>query len=109
MSEFRLKIKKQELRAAKAIGGTRNPCSGALFFAKGDATGKNYVAECKRTDKKSISIKAEVLDKITKEANLAGKLPLLFIELKVGSPFTSSGWVLIEENHFTDLIDGGAK
>ena len=109
MSKFRIKIKAQELRAAQSISGKTQPCSGALFFAKGDALGDNYLAECKRTDKKSISVKASVLAKITKEASMQGRLPLLFLELDMPDFMVSKSWVCMEESTFRDLTDRGKK
>lgn len=109
MSKFRLKIKKQETRASDSVSGKRHAASGALFFAKGDGSGENYVIECKRTDKKSISIKAEYLDKITKEAVSQGKLPLLFIELPTVGVFTAKDWVVMTMDHFKEITDNGKK
>ena len=45
MSKFRIKIKKQENLASESVGGKRQPCSGALRFAKGDGIGENYLVE----------------------------------------------------------------
>lgn len=109
MSKFRLKFKNQEKRAADSIGGNRQPGSGAFSFHKGDAIGENYLCECKRTDNKSISIKGEVLDKITKEAAGLGKIPILAIELQVGDPFTSKNWIVMEKSHFENITDGGKR
>ena len=62
----------------------------------------------KRTDKKSISVKASVLDKITREATHVGRLPLLFLELKTGV-WTSKNWVVVELSTFQNLSDNGKK
>lgn len=109
MSKFRNMIKKQENRAAESIGGKRHPCSGALFFAKGDASGENYTVECKRTDQKSIAIKADVLDKISREASSQGRMPLLFLEISSVAALTSKSWVLMEESQFQYLSENGKK
>jgi hypothetical protein len=104
-----LKIKKHEIRASESVGGKRHVGSGALFFAKGDGSGKNYTIECKRTDLKSISIKASYLDKITKEAAMQGKLPLLFLNISTVGVLTEKDWVLMELSKFKELTDCGNK
>jgi len=56
--------------------------SGALWFSKGDLQTKNYVVECKFTEKKGYRISAKLLKKLWDEALDANKLPLLVIGIK---------------------------
>lgn len=61
---------RQEKYVAKQLGGKVQPNSGATPFFKGDITvGKDWLIECKTqlTDKKSISIKKEWLEKLEEE------------------------------------------
>ncbi|MBF0554011.1 MAG: hypothetical protein HQK96_05560 [Nitrospirae bacterium] len=109
MNKLRIMVKKQEIRASALVGGKRHPASGALFFAKGDGSGKNYTIECKRTDKKSITIKAEYLDKITQEASSTGRMPLVHFELPTVGPLTSKDWILLEADLFERLSEGGER
>ena len=59
----------------------RIPRSGAGFY-KGDWKTDEYLIECKSTEKKSFRLTLEVIDKITKEAINASRLP--GIELLMG-------------------------
>lgn len=68
--------KRQEDKVAKAVGGKRQPNSGATTWQKGDVKNKNFLIECKTTTaehKKSFSIKEEWLEKIREEAFGMGK------------------------------------
>lgn len=82
------KPKKQERRVAKAIGGRRQPGSGAGVFAranKGDVhrADKRFpmLVECKRTSgKESLRLEALFLTKITHESIGKGAHPGLAIQ-----------------------------
>ncbi len=60
---------KQEKYVAKQLGGRVQPNSGATPFMKGDIVMDNWLLECKTqmTDKKSITIKKDWLDKLEEE------------------------------------------
>jgi hypothetical protein len=60
---------RQEKYVAKKLGGRVQPNSGATPFLKGDIVMDNWLLECKTqmTDKKSITIKKEWLDKLEEE------------------------------------------
>lgn len=60
---------KQEKYVAKKLGGKVQPNSGATPFMKGDIVMDNWLLECKTqmTDKKSMTIKKEWLDKLEEE------------------------------------------
>ena len=75
------KSRKQERRLAKEIGGHTTPASGAFWSRKGDVRSDRYLVEAKRTDKASISIKADVWDKIRREAIIDGRIPVLALQI----------------------------
>lgn len=60
---------KQEKIVAKSLKGKVQPNSGATPFAKGDVILDDWLIECKTqmTDKKTITIKKEWLDKLEEE------------------------------------------
>ena len=61
---------KQEKRTAKVLGGKVQAGSGCSAFVKGDVSTDKCLIECKTstTEKKSFSVKREVLDKIEEQA-----------------------------------------
>lgn len=88
---------KHEKRLAKAVGGQRNVASGAFWFRKGDVRSKDLLIEHKWTGKKSFSIKADVLEKITTEALLESRTPVL------GFSLNDSNYVILDENDFLTI------
>lgn len=106
----KVKPKAQERKVASVVGGRRQPGSGSHEFAKGDVrrdgdsllTDFPLLVECKRTSgKKSISVKAQWLAKITNEANEVHRHPALAIQFdkevmdelaKNGTP-TEADWI----------------
>jgi hypothetical protein len=85
----------QERRVGEAGGGRRVRGSGSKPHARGDAVWEQHgiLLEAKRTEKKSISVKGEVLDRITREAMATGKVPALAIEVK--TEFAVRDWVAL--------------
>lgn len=73
--------RKHEDRLAKKIGGSRNAASGAFWSRKGDVRSSDLLIEHKWTGKKQVTIKSEVLKKITKEAILDSRTPVLGLHL----------------------------
>lgn len=86
---------KHEKRLEKVAGGKRNAASGAFWNRKGDVRTDDLLIEHKWTGKKSVTIKAEVLEKITKEAILDSRTPVLGLHLD-GENYV----VLLEEDFF---------
>lgn len=68
-----------EKRLAKALGGTPVPASGAFWSMKGDVRSEKYLLEHKATAKDSFSITKTVWKKISLEAVLSSRIPLLGI------------------------------
>jgi hypothetical protein len=94
-SEGQKESLKHEKRLAKKIGGQRNAASGAFWSRKGDVRNDELLIEHKWTGKKSVTIKSEVLQKITKEAILDSRMPVLGLHLD-GENYV----VLLEEDFF---------
>lgn len=94
----------QEERVAGLANGRRVRGSGSKPHARGDARWDKYdiLLECKRTDKKSISITASMLDKITKEALANGKLPALAFEMR--TEFASRDWIALPAKNMENLV-----
>lgn len=101
----RAKSMKQENRVAKAVRGRRVKASGALPGSKGDVRSVELLGECKRTDKKSISITLEYLEKITKEAGFYNKIPCVAIEIESPPKFVNKDWVLLPAGFVTELLE----
>jgi len=86
---------KHEKRLEKLTGGVRSAASGAFWSRKGDVRTDDLLIEHKWTGKKSVTIKSEVLEKITKEAILDSRTPVLGLHLD-GENYV----VLLEEDFF---------
>jgi len=76
--------RKQEKKVAKALGGRRQPGSGAFGSLKGDVKreheGFPLLVECKRTGKLSLRLEVSHLTKITNEALASGRHPALAVQ-----------------------------
>jgi hypothetical protein len=96
-SEGQKQSLKHEKRLAKAVGGQRNVASGAFWFRKGDVRSQDLLIEHKWTGKKSFTIKSDVLEKITTEALLDSRTPVLGISLN------EVNYVVMDENDFLTM------
>lgn len=94
-SEGQKQSLKHEKRLEKIAGGKRSAASGAFWSRKGDVRSDDLLIEHKWTGKKSVTIKSEVLQKITKEAILDSRIPVLGLHLD-GENYV----VLLEEDFF---------
>jgi hypothetical protein len=94
-SEGQKQSLKHEKRLEKAVGGQRSAASGAFWSRKGDVRSDDLLIEHKWTGKKSVTIKSEVLKKITTEAILDSRTPVLGLHLD-GENYV----VLLEEDFF---------
>jgi hypothetical protein len=95
-SEGQKQSKKHEDRLAKAIGGSRVAASGAFWSRKGDVRSSDLLIEHKWTGKKQVTVKSDVLEKITKEAILDGRMPVL------GFHLNGKDYVMLDENDFLE-------
>jgi hypothetical protein len=96
-SEGQKQSLKHEKRLAKAIGGQRNVASGAFWFRKGDVRSQDLLIEHKWTGKKSFTLKSDILEKITTEALLDSRTPVLGISLN------DINYVVMDENDFLTM------
>lgn len=85
------------------IGGSRSAASGAFWSRKGDVRNDELLIEHKWTGKKQVTIKSDVLKKITKEAILDSRMPVLGLHLD-GENYV----VMVEEDFFElrNLVKG---
>ena len=95
---------KQENRIAKKLGGRRLPRSGGKYWSKydkstddGDLSTPEFHVEHKRTDKKSMSVKREWLEKVKEGARKFGKDPALVITFQEpNKPYSEDeDWILL--------------
>lgn len=96
-SEGQKQSLKHEKRLAKIVGGQRNVASGAFWFRKGDVRSQDLLIEHKWTGKKSFTLKSDVLEKITTEALLDSRTPVLGISLN------DVNYVVMDENDFLTM------
>lgn len=101
----RRKSMKQEDRVADAFGGYRQAGSGAVAGRRGDAKGVELLGECKRTEKKSISIKMDYLEKITQEAVSYNRIPAVAIEFEDTPKLVPRDWVLLPAGFVSQLLE----
>jgi hypothetical protein len=100
-----VKSRKQENNLAKKLGGKRQKASGAVTHHRGDVSTKELLFEAKRTDKDSMSLKKEWLEKITKEALVSNRIPALSIEFGEIEQLVENSWVAVPLRFFTELMD----
>ena len=102
-SEGQKQSQKHEKRIAKAIGGQVNAASGAFWSRKGDVRSQDLLVEHKWTGKKSKTITAAELEKITNEAIMDGRTPVFGIHLN------GEDYVILLETDFLELRDRLAR
>lgn len=90
-----------EERLAKKTGGRRVSASGAFWHAKGDVKTPTLLIEHKWTGKKQITIKSEYLEKISREAILDGRIPV------VGFHLNGRNYAIFEEDDALDMLGMG--
>ena len=80
-------------------GGQRHRGSGN-GARKGDGRTTNELFEFKRTDKTQITLHKRDLDKISAEASLTGRVPVVVLEIR------GKSYVVIEESDWIAYRDG---
>ena len=86
-----------ERKLAKRLGGRAQPASGALSGFKGDVRTRRFLIDSKETEGVSIRVTAEMLAKITREAEGEGRDPALM--LKIGG----KQWAVVPIEVFEDM------
>lgn len=94
-------INQREKRLAKSLGGKVQPASGALDSFKGDINVGEFLIDDKSTVKASQPVTKKMLQKITKEAREAGKLPVLSLSFD-GMGLAGDTWFLVPKHVFQD-------
>jgi len=99
---------------ADELGGRRHRGSGSSPWLKGDVSadplglGAEVLVECKATSAASMSVKAEWLAKVTKEAEeRAGRIPALairFERLEELAPGAERDWIAVPLSEFRRLL-----
>jgi hypothetical protein len=98
-TEGQKQSRKHEDRLAKKVNGSRTAASGAFWSRKGDVRSDDLLIEHKYTGKKQTTIKSDVLKKITGEAIMDGRMPVLGIHLD------GENYVILLEDDFLELRD----
>lgn len=96
--------KAQETKVAKALNGKVQPNSGATMFRKGDVNTDLFCIECKTavTEKQSMSIKKDWVEKLKEEAYGMGK-PYWSIVFNFGGLRNNENYYIIDEQLFKQL------
>jgi len=92
--------RKKEKDDEKTFNGQRMPRSGGLWSSPGDVKAKDFLFECKQTQKKSYSLNQEKLKKLNHEAILSSKRPALSLILGDKSEF-----IVLRKDDFLELIN----
>lgn len=102
-------VRNQEEKAAELVGGKRHAGSGSQKFRKSDASSSEYQVECKQTEKESLSLKLEWLEKIAQEAEGRGREPLLHVRFLSAEEHVGRDWVMMRASEFERLMqdEGG--
>jgi hypothetical protein len=98
-SEGQKQSQKHEKRLAKLVDGSVNAASGAFWSRKGDIRSKDLLIEHKWTGKKQVTIKSDVLKKITREAILDNRIPVLGLHLD------GENYVVLLEDDYLEMRD----
>jgi len=97
---------RHEKSLAQAVKGHKQPASGAFPGAKGDVKRDDFLFEAKATEKKSMSIKREWLEKIDKQATGQRRLPALEISFSEMAFGVEAEWIMIPRSVWIRLVDG---
>ena len=96
------KSDRHEKKAAKKIRGRQTPASGAMAFNKADVYSDLVRMECKTTEKRSYSIKKELLLKVAGETE-HGKMPVFNVRFEEESG--NLNYYIIDEGFFLELLE----
>lgn len=92
---------KKEFSDAKEFGGKQTPCSGGLWFAKGDVKTEQFLIDSKTSTKGSFSIPEKMWKKIAREALLSRRIPMLSVKYGVDNTEV----VVLDKYDFINLIE----
>lgn len=103
----------QENRVAKKLGGFRKVRSGAHRASgiydrgngyAGDVSIGRFEVECKITEKRSMSLKAEWLERMAIGAKPKNRSPAIQVTFKNLDSICEKDWIMIELSVFRELI-----
>lgn len=99
--------RKAEKRTLESYGATPVPNSGAAN-AKGDGALPGFLMEIKSTQRESLTLKRDALNKIEGEAHAEGVEPCLAIVFTYGNgePRRGGSWVCIPQDVFEEMRNG---
>lgn len=91
---------KQERRVSRNLDARQTIASGQTPIDKGDVRSERVRVECKYTDKKSFSLKAEDLRKIA-NATTGEQIPLFYVEFREAG----QAYYVVPEGWFLQLLE----
>lgn len=92
---------KNETKDAKLFGAKQTLRSGGIWFAKGDSKSDKFLIDSKLTEKKSYSITEEIWKKLSTEALLSQRLPVLSVTFGKEKQYEI---VVLDKSDFMELI-----
>jgi len=107
-NQIRLHGQKAEKRTAKRLAGRQTPGSGSLDGAKGDIELPEFLVENKATEFRSMVVKYDWLQKISREALAVSKEPALAFQFvtKDGKPIAHDAkWIMMPERCFLEILE----
>lgn len=106
------KWKKIDREIARQVRGKLRPASGAIDGFKGDQTTQVFsvplttaLLESKSTEKKSLSVKLEWLEKITTEALMAGRTPVFVMTIGKSRWYCVPDYLICSEEQECKKVD----
>ena len=101
----RRRVSEQEEEGARIIGGRRHVGSGAISDLKSDASSDEWQQEAKSTKHKSFGLKLEMLEKITREARIQDKKPMVFLRFTdiPDDMSVEDDWIVIPKSAWEDM------
>ena len=99
---------KNEKRLSQKLGFKLTPGSGNQDWPskKGDGVTKEFVFECKETERDRFSLTPDVLGKIYREASTTGKNPVLVISMYGMPDPIPKEWAMVPIEVFNELTQG---
>jgi hypothetical protein len=96
---------KTEKRLSKELGARTQPNSGAGYRknSKGDLTDDDFLYEVKETEKATLRLGFDVVEKIHFEARSIGKIPVLVMVVKSMDASVPREWVMLPKQDFVEM------
>jgi hypothetical protein len=101
------RVNDHEAEIAEALGGRRQPNSGATAAHKGDVKLRHFLLDSKETDAATMILQGKDLTKITREADGERLKPGLVITIRQVPDTVAKEWVLIPLEVFSAMLKAG--